>query len=72
LKVGFNKDGLTLNGKKFDPLNFTFMGHGIESDGTVKQTDAFEILDALTSVRTSGEEETPKVDKIRALKSIIK
>jgi len=71
LKVGFNKDGLTLNGKKFDPLNFTFMGHGIESDGTVKHTDAFEIIDALTSVRSSGEE-TPRVDKIKALRSVIK
>ncbi len=73
MKIGFNKDGLTLNSKKFDPLNFSINGHGLESDmsrsSSHSQTDPFEVLESLSSLKG---EEVSKLDKIKTLQSIVK
>lgn len=44
LKVGFSKDGLTLNSKKFHPLNMPLKGVQIESDIPVEPVNASEVL----------------------------
>lgn len=71
LKIGFGKDGLTLNSKKFDPLNLSVNGHGIESDRSLPQVDPFEILSTLASIKSAGDE-VAKLDKIKALRSVVK
>ncbi|WP_028309659.1 hypothetical protein [Desulfitibacter alkalitolerans] len=68
MKIGFTKDGLTLNSKKFDPLNITVNGHGIESNRTVENVDPFQLLEGLASCRRP---EATRLDQIRALQSVI-
>jgi hypothetical protein len=68
LKICFNKEGLTLNSKKFDPLNITVNGHGLESNMEISNVDPFEILESLSS---SKNPEATKQDKIKALQSVI-
>jgi hypothetical protein len=70
LKIGFGKDGLTINSKKFNPLNMSVNGHGIESNEIgYSQVDAFDILEKLSAAQGS---EVSKVDKLKALQSIIR
>ncbi|KNF08061.1 hypothetical protein CLPU_10c01160 [Gottschalkia purinilytica] len=70
MKIGFGKDGLTLNSKKINPLNLSVNGHGIESDYPIKAVDPFEILSSLASIDLSDEKTTRK-DKIEALQKIL-
>jgi hypothetical protein len=70
LKIGFNKNGLTLNSKQFDPLNLSVNGHGIESDRSVNDVDAFDILESLASVRDSDKRAT-KSEGLDALKTLM-
>jgi len=44
LRVGFSKDGLTLNGKKFNPLNVPLKNITLESDIPVDVPKAEDIL----------------------------
>ncbi len=46
MKIGFNKDGLTLNSKKFHPLNFKTKNISLESDIPANGVDALEVLSA--------------------------
>ncbi len=69
LKVGFTKDGFTLNAKKFDPLNLSVDGHGLESDESLKsERDPFEMLQTLA---TAKGEEVSRVDKIKTLQKVL-
>jgi len=70
LKLGFSRDGLTLNSKPFDPLNLSVNNHGIESDRSVNTIDAFDILETLASVKDS-EKRADKSDGIEALKTLM-
>lgn len=70
MKIGFNKEGLTLNSKKFDPLNLSVKGHGIESERSVNDIDALDILETLASVRTSNKE-VSTTDKLNVLKTLM-
>ncbi|MEW6622863.1 MAG: hypothetical protein AB1420_07025 [Bacillota bacterium] len=69
MKIGFSQSGLTINSKKFDPLNLSVRGHGIESDGYINNVDAFEILEGLAACKTP---EATQLDKIKALQSVLK
>lgn len=46
MKIGFSKDGLTFNSKKFNPLNIPIKGITLESDIPVEQPDPAKILSA--------------------------
>lgn len=70
MKIGFNKNGLTFNSKQFDPLNFTVNGHGLESDRSDSNVDAFDILESLASVRDSDKRAT-KSEGLDALKTLM-
>jgi len=69
LTFGFNKDGLTINGKKFHPLNLSFKGLKLESDREFKPVDPVNIIESLTSLNTR---DATDAGKINALKTIIK
>lgn len=46
MKIGFSKDGLTFNSKKFHPLNFSTKNVTLESDIPVNNVNAADILSA--------------------------
>lgn len=69
LTFGFNKDGLTINGKKFHPLNLSFKGLKLESDREFKPVDPVNIIESLTSLNTR---DATDAGKTNALKTIIK
>ncbi len=69
MKIGFTKDGLTLNSKKYDPLNFSIAGHGLESNVENNTPDPFDLLQNLAPAKN---EEISKLDKINILQNIIK
>jgi hypothetical protein len=69
MKVGFNKNGLSINSKKFDPLNLSVRGFGIESDNEPNQIDTFEVLSILASAREEG---ASRLDQITALQNAYK
>ena len=70
MRVGFSKDGITLNSKKIDPLNPSGKGYGIEIDESIKEVEAFELLDALSKVDVKDENVT-KRDKIGVLQEML-
>ncbi|MBZ4645623.1 MAG: hypothetical protein JG777_1112 [Clostridia bacterium] len=70
MKIGFSKEGLTLNSKKFNPLNFSVNGYGIEAEEIDNKVDAFELLSKLASVRMADTEATT-MDKIKILQSMV-
>ncbi|HHV99375.1 MAG TPA: hypothetical protein GXX36_07350 [Clostridiaceae bacterium] len=69
LSFGFNKNGFTINGKKFHPLNMSFKGLKLESDRELAPVDPIDILNTLTSLNTR---DATDAGKINALKTIIK
>lgn len=69
ISFGFNKDGLTINGKKFHPLNFSYKGLKLESDKEYAPIDPINILESLTSLDTRDASDT---GKINSLKTIVK
>lgn len=71
MKFGFNKGGLTVNSKPFNPLNLSVNEKGIESDALPEQKDPFEMLSALASLKGSTAEMTQQ-DKVRCLQSLTK
>jgi hypothetical protein len=71
LKIGFGENGLTLNSKEFDPLNISVNGHGIESTRSVNKVDPFEAMANLAAIRSESSQST-RMDKIKALQSVIK
>ncbi|WP_066501017.1 hypothetical protein [Abyssisolibacter fermentans] len=68
MKIGFYKDGLKVNSKKFNPLNVAFKGHKLETDKEYKPLEASEVLETFRSI--SGQRNT-RQDKINALKQMI-
>ncbi|NLZ38841.1 MAG: hypothetical protein GX893_04455 [Firmicutes bacterium] len=67
MKIGFTRNGLTLDSKPFNPLNLSVKGHGIETKELPK-IDAFEILEKLASARAEG---ATRFDQVKALQSIL-
>lgn len=49
LKIGFSKEGLTLNGKKFHPLNMPLKSVSLESDVPVEVPKAEDILSVFST-----------------------
>ncbi|MCR2042849.1 hypothetical protein [Anaerosalibacter massiliensis] len=68
MKIGFSKDGLTFNSKKFHPLNLPLKGISLESDIPLNPTSATEILTAFQEVKP---ENASKSEKIQLLKSMV-
>lgn len=68
LKIGFSKDGLRFNSKKFNPLNFKLNGLELESDIPLTPPKATEILSVFQqpNIRSAN-----KLQGIDILKSII-
>lgn len=69
MKIGFNKGGLTIDGKKFDPLNLSVGEHGIENDDVMPTTEPFEVLENLSAARGEG---ASRLDQIRALQGVLR
>ncbi|WP_432401196.1 hypothetical protein [Wukongibacter sp. M2B1] len=67
MKVEFSKDGLIINSKKFDPLNFNVGGYEIQSNVAPYKKDPFEMLEALVSIKNCDDS---KLDRIKVLKSM--
>lgn len=44
LKIGFSKDGLTINGKRFHPLNAPIKGLTLESDIPIEVPRVEDVL----------------------------
>ncbi|MCG8538815.1 MAG: hypothetical protein MJA82_02600 [Clostridia bacterium] len=68
MKVKFSKDGITINSKKIDPLNFSIGGYGVKWDIEQNKKDPYEILEALASIKKG---KNTKENKIETLKSIV-
>jgi len=68
LKIGFSKDGLRLNSKKFNPLNFKINGVELESDIPLNPPNANEILSVFQQPNLRN---ANKMQGIDILKSII-
>lgn len=68
MKVGFNRDGLTFNGKKFHPLNMGIKGYEIQSNEQINPVDATEILESLALMKT---QRSNKLDKMKGLREVI-
>ncbi len=68
LKIGFSKDGLRLNSKKFNPLNLPIKGVEIESDIPLTPPNAADILSVFQqpNIRSAN-----KMQGIDILKSMI-
>ncbi|WP_041605918.1 hypothetical protein [Halothermothrix orenii] len=66
MKVGFTKDSITINSKKFDPLNILIGDHGLESDFSEDEVNPFELIEKLASVA----EQENKIEKLKVLQSI--
>ncbi|MCW3490605.1 hypothetical protein [Dethiobacter alkaliphilus] len=69
MKIGFNKGGLTIDGKMFNPLDLSVDGHGIETDGDLPNVEPFECLENLSAARGEG---ATRLDQIRALRSVLR
>lgn len=70
MKVGFGKEGLTINSKKIDPSNFSFKGIEVAVDKTAPQTSPLKILEDLASIKKSNDE-TTNLDKINSLQNVV-
>lgn len=71
MKIGFNKRGLTLNSKDFNPLNITVGGYGIESaenHNILREVDPFEVLSTLATAKDKG---NTREDQIKVLKATL-
>jgi len=68
VKIGFSKDGLKLNSKKFHPLNFSTKNVTLESDIPVNNVNAIDILSAFQrpDIRSASKE-----DGIELLKEML-
>ena len=66
MKIGFSKDGLTLNSKKFHPLNFKTKNISLESDIPLKNVDAVDLLSAIqgAEIRNTSREDGIKILKL--------
>jgi len=67
LTFGFNRDGLTINGKKFHPLNLSFKGLKLESDREYAPIDPINILTSLTSLDTRDATDAGKINTLKAM-----
>ncbi|KAB3534137.1 hypothetical protein F8154_09370 [Alkaliphilus pronyensis] len=68
MKIGFSKTGLTINSKKFHPLNLAVKGYGLESNLEDLETDPFELLEKLAKAKDA---EMTKEQKVNILKDIL-
>ncbi|MGI6777676.1 MAG: hypothetical protein ACOX7R_06510 [Acetivibrionales bacterium] len=68
MSLGFFKDGLRINSKKFHPLNTSIKGLKLESDRNYKPIDAMDILSSLSSINTG---KSTKLDKVNTLKTVL-
>lgn len=68
MKIGFSKDGLKLNSKKFHPLNMAFKGFEMESDINADPINPAEILGVFESITSN---DAAKMDKINILKKML-
>lgn len=71
MKVGFGKEGLTINSKKFNPYSFSFKGMEVDVDKSVSQINPFTMLESLASLKKSDDEEFTNLDKVKALQSVL-
>lgn len=69
LKIGFSKTGLTIDSKKFNPLNLSVNGHGFESNLDDIDVNPFEILGKLAEARNS---DMTKQEKVNVIKNVVK
>jgi len=66
--LGFGKDGLKINNKKFHPLNVSVHGIAVESDKEYKPVDAGNLLDSLISLRNvRSDDDAGKVNVLKTL-----
>lgn len=68
MKIGFTRNGLTLDSKPFNPLDFSVNGHGIESTDELPKFDAFEILEKLAGARGEG---VTREEQVKVLQFIV-
>lgn len=68
MKFGFQKDGLTINGKEFHPLNWSNNLFELDSNVAAKPIDAMELLETLSSANTY---EASKTGKLGVLKTLV-
>lgn len=66
VKIGFSKDGLTFNSKKFHPLNIKTKNIALESDVPANNVDAVELLSAIQGpkLRNVSREDGIKILKL--------
>ena len=68
MKIGYSKDGLTFNSKKFHPLNLSTKKHQIESEVEFNQVDGAELLQELSKMKNAN---LTKASKMEALGKIL-
>ncbi len=71
MKVVLGKDGLNINGKKFNPNDFSYKNMEIKVEKATKKQDAFSILENMASLKNDNWEETGS-EKLRTLQNISK
>ncbi len=64
MKVGYGKDGLTINSKKIDPYSFSYKEVSIELEKPEAKSDPMSTVERFYSVKNSGEEVT-KLEKFK-------
>jgi hypothetical protein len=68
--IGFDKDGLKINQKKFNPLKMSVNGYGVDFDDTTKEVNPFDLIKELSAVKDM-EDTRSKSDKISILESMV-
>lgn len=70
MKIGFGKEGLKINSKKFNPYSFSLKGIEIAVDKAVSQANPLSLLEGLASLKKS-DEEVSNLDKVKALQTVV-
>lgn len=67
MKIGFLKDGLAFNNKKFHPLNLSTKKHQIESDVTFNEFNPTELLQELSKLKNENLTKTSKMNTLSTI-----
>lgn len=68
--IGFDKEGLKMNNKKFNPLKLSVKGYGLDMDSISKDTKPLDTLKELYAIK-NGSSTRSTIDKIDNLESIL-
>ncbi|EPR10480.1 hypothetical protein [Ruminiclostridium papyrosolvens] len=64
MKVGYGKDGLTINSKKIDPYSFSYKKVSIDFEEPEVKSDTMSTVERFYNVKNSSEEVT-KLEKFK-------